>query len=896
MLEHHANGLERIAVVLPSRRAGLHLRKYLANRSGGPIWSPEVLDPGAFLARIARQRVADPLELLLKLHEVHARLAGADAEPLDEFMTWAPASLRDMSEVDAHLLDTASVYRDLRNYHEIESWSFLGTNGLSKAQERAIAQWQRMGELHAAFADSASQVGTGTYGSIARAAAMAVTKPDWSSPWQFTWFAGLNALEPAMTQVVRTMVDRKMGQVAWDADRYYLSDKDHEAGRFLRRAMTELGPGAIEPVNAIRELERRIEVVTVSDRAAMAQHAAEWAASLSPGERGVAAIVLADEGLLLPLLEALPPSLGSVNVTMGVPLDALPAHGLVHRFLHLHEQLAATGVLGKEDLIHLLSHPMLHEGEATKHLVRSLEGLSLHPETVARLAEAAGLGSIAHLRNALAGPADGWNITIRAQDLLSWAMEVKRDDRLAREQLYQLADTGRQVDTALRRSGQAWPGVAAYRTIRERAIRQIRLPLFGEPLAGIQVMGLLETRALDHAHVLLLGANEGSLGGGEAPSSWIPFDLRRHHRLPLPADSEAVTSYHVHRLLHHAERIGLVLVSGTEQDKGPSRFIAQWQHELTSGSSTRIVKHTRLAPLASRKPANIVIAKTAAISERLQALAEKGLSPTALTIWLACPLDFHTRYVLGIKDSSVDENRLGNEVLGNAVHAVLEGILRPTLGMKLRADHLRSEIPGVPERLNAALRREGLKQEVLSTGHHRLVAEMAASAIARYLDAEAHRCTLEHTEVKALETMVTGSVGMGMNIRGKFDRMELRGGVLHLLDLKTGHVDEGKLRLPDWERSSLTADHRQALQLISYAIMAFQADPSLEAIKSGIIPLRDRAHSEGVWLSVKGETFIQRSELPAMEHLVGTLIREILDPALPFRHNPESRYCLACTV
>lgn len=896
LLERHTGELERIAVVLPSRRAGLHLRKYLADRSGSPLWSPEIMDPGAFLAKVANRRQADPLELLLKLHEVHVRLSGPNAEGLEEFLTWAPATLRDMSELDAHLLDASAVYRDLRSYHEIDGWSFLGGDGLSRAQERARVQWMYTGQLHTAFTESLALARTGTTGSIARAAAQAVKQPEWSAPWKFVWFAGLNALEPAMVNVIRALIERKMGQVAWDMDRFYLDDKEHEAGRFLRRSEADLGRGVMEPGINIRELHRTVEVTTVSDAAAMAQHTAEWAMALSPSERDDAVIVLADEGLLMPMLEALPTGIGPVNVTMGVALDTLPVHGLERNFLRVHELLASTGTINKDGLIKLLTHPMLDEGEATRKLALALKAQSLQPGTVSEACEQAGLEATGHLRNALFGPADGWNITARIQDLLAWASEVKRDDRLAREQLYQLAVAGRRVDEALSRTGRSWPGLSAYREIRERATRQIKLPLFGEPLAGLQIMGVLETRALDHAHVLLLGANEGVLGGGEAPTSWIPFDLRRHHHLPLQADSDAVTSYHVHRMLHHAKRFGLVLVSGAEQDKGPSRFIAQWRHGLAEGTHTRIVDRSRLAPLVARKPVAIAVEKSTMVRDRLMALAIKGLSPTALTTWLGCPLDFHARYILGLADNSVDEHLLGADLLGNAVHAVMEVILRPTAGHKLKGAYLRGELVGVPDRLNAALRREGLTEAVLATGHHRLVAEMGSNAIARYLAAEAERCEREHTVVKALETFVTGAVGQDMNLRGKFDRMEYRDGVLHLLDLKTGRVDEGKLRISSWEREGFTVNHKQALQLICYAIMAFQADSGLEAMRAGIIPLRTKSQHAGSWLQVNGDSLLQRSELPAMEDLVRTLIIEMMDPSVPFRHNPESRYCLSCTA
>ena len=282
IIAQHRSELDRIAVVLPGKRAALHLRKYLADVAGTTIWSPDLLDPGAFMQRLSGMRQGGSLEMLFMLHEIQTELTGHE-EPLEEFLLWGGITLRDLSEVDAHLLDHALVYRDLRAYHEIEEWSFRGTP-LSASQQRSIGQWTRTGELHARMNERMRTLGVGTSGAVSRAAVERVRATE-QLPWAKVWFVGLNALDPSMTAIVRALQAAGKAEIAWDCDNYYLDDVRQEAGRYLRRSMKEVGPGTIPPVNTIRIAERRILATTAPDRISQVFHAAGWLSSLSPEER-----------------------------------------------------------------------------------------------------------------------------------------------------------------------------------------------------------------------------------------------------------------------------------------------------------------------------------------------------------------------------------------------------------------------------------------------------------------------------------------------------------------------------------------------------------------------------------------------------------------------------------
>ncbi|HMC96377.1 MAG TPA: hypothetical protein VKG92_01875, partial [Flavobacteriales bacterium] len=136
LLKHHGHQLDGVAVVLPGRRAGLYLRRYLAQRAGTALWSPEMLDMGTFMERLTGMRQGGALEMLFLLYQAHREIEGERADGPAEFMRWGATTLRDLSEVDAHLLPLESLYRDLRSFNEIDEWSFLLGDTLSPGQER----------------------------------------------------------------------------------------------------------------------------------------------------------------------------------------------------------------------------------------------------------------------------------------------------------------------------------------------------------------------------------------------------------------------------------------------------------------------------------------------------------------------------------------------------------------------------------------------------------------------------------------------------------------------------------------------------------------------------------------------------------------------------------------
>lgn len=896
LLEHHRHEMDRVAVVLPGRRAGLHLRKYLAKASGTALWSPEVLDMGAFLQRISGIQQGGSLELVFTLYEAHVQLNGERADPFAEFIEWATVTLRDMSEVDAHLLDLGTLYRDLREYHELEEWSFrLGE--LSPGQERLNQRWRSTGELHQAFSKLMNERGVASSGHIARHAAT-LAQGTIELPWSAVWFAGLNALDPASTAVIKALQEKGLARVAWDADPHYLTDPLQEAGRYLRRSMVDLGPGELEPQPAIKELTRAVRAVAAPNPVAQTTYVAQRLHSLSPEERSRTAVILADEGLLLPFLEQLPSDIGPLNVTMGMPLKALPVNGLTEAFIQAHANMGQEESFLLNDLEKLLGHPFLHEGKGTSALIaglRALRTVRISTTELMKVARASEITGQKHLEAALA-PVDKElrALPVRFIALFTWARSLAADDRSVQEQLFQMARLQQRLDRALDRSGSLNIDLRTYRAIREKLLREERIAFLGEPLRGLQVMGLLETRALDHERVFLVSMNEGKLPTAGAQQSWIPFDVRKHHKLPMPSDGEAISAYHFQRVMHQAKHVELVYNAGDDGGEA-SRFLAQWKHELVGVSNTSWSEHVVAATGVLRRPRAITVVKDTAVLAQLKALCERGLSPSAIGTWLRCPLDFHFKYILGIRETDVADGTLGSDVLGDAVHQVLQDLFKPLVGKVLSPELIAPMVGQVDRLLHDQLARS-FSPNTLAHGHFRLRREMASQALRTYLDAEKDRCELTATRVLAIEDEVQATLPNGALLKGRSDRIDERDGLTMVLDVKTGSVRADDLRLSGLSREAITPNKRYALQLLIYSWAYMQQHTAVHQVCAGVLPLQRPAQADGEYLHVNKDVVLQRDQLEAIGDLLTSLVNEMLDPSVPFSHDPDSTYCRFCVA
>jgi hypothetical protein len=900
LLEKHGTQLRDVAVVLPSQRAGLYLRKWLAEVAGKALWSPQVFTIGSFLEGLSGLRPLAAEELLFEGYEAYRATEGARAQPFGDFLQWGATMLADISEADAHLLPLQSYYRNLDSWEKIE-WTFK-EKPLSQGQQRMLRYWAMVGQVHGSLDQRLLAQGSGTTGLIEKTAAEVEQLA--GQPWQAVWFAGLNALTPAQEKVLKRFHQEGLARFAWDGDHYYFDRTEQESGSHLRKAVELFGPGKVPMGRGLEEGNLKLRTIRVAHGVAQAWCAAELLRQSTEAERERTAVVLADEGLFQPLLEALPADLGPVNITMGLPVLELPVGSFIEALHRLHAGAKPGAGFFHADVARFLGHPFLRQGGQAGKAAQLLAALATTariylPGAFLRTAAAkVGLGAeqamlfteVEDVRREM--PA----ITASA---LSWAKDAVAKDDLSVEQIFQVSLILGRIQTLLERYAHELD-IKAYATLFRRLLGTARIGLFGEPLAGVQVMGLLEARALDPQRVIVLGAREGVLPASRGERSFIPFELRREFRMPLPDGHDAVQGYNFLRILQRAREAVLVWPEG-EDTSGPSRFILQLEHELFKNRPERLQVLDLHIPMREPPAVQVMVHKDEAAIAAMRNKLKKGLSPSALGCWLRCPLDFHFRYVLGMKEAEETDVRIPSNLLGEALHHAVEQVYRPWLGKPLQIASL-EEARGYIE----SLIREDLGRKVpverLQQGQPLLQMRMAVHAAQRFLRKEMDLVrtgtvvtpiALEEAVEYPLE-MAAARIGSPVLFTGRLDRVDRKDSLVRILDMKTGRVDPRDLKIKEFSLEAIQGPKGYAVQLMVYAWLYLMQHPETDAVQAGILPLQRGASNEPLLLELPGGDTVSREDLPAIGQLLAEAVQAMMDPALPVQHNKDSAYCKFC--
>ena len=452
---------------------------------------------------------------------------------------------------------------------------------------------------------------------------------------------------------------------------------------------------------------KRIAAVSVPSGALQCKYATDFLKRLIEQHGGTdwmpdkeTAIVLTDENLLVPLLYSLPKYEKNgrpekrqmkINVTMGYPLRQTLAYSFTDRLLRLqtHTRLKrGETAYHHADVTGLLTHPfvMEREGEAASALNRTILTRSRVYVRESEFPQEGLIGRIFRKYDDWRQVAD-WTIDI----LSSVAAPLDREEsdkvaltewKLRREYAGLIADTLRKLNHSLADCGVELD-VPVFVSLARRMLQNLRVPYEGEPLQGVQVMGILETRNLDFSNVLILSMNDDNFPGNPAASSsYIPYNLRFGYGLPTPQHHDGVYAYYFYRLLQRAGTISMVYSAKSDESSSgePSRYIYQLEYE--SPHTVARVEVGLDVGLSEVEP--ITVPKGEAAVERLRSYLDGGgatLSPTALNTWLSCPLKFYFRYVAGLKPDDEVAEEIDMPMFGTILHKAMELLYRPLIGL-----------------------------------------------------------------------------------------------------------------------------------------------------------------------------------------------------------------------
>lgn len=875
-----------IVFVLPSKRACFFLQQELSLQLKETSFAPKIYNIESFVETISELEIINHTQLLFEFYEAYKETNPLESiETIESVVSWSSPLLSDFNEIDAHLVDTYDFFSYLSNVKEVEHW-YLQEERTPLIQEY-ISFWKSLPQLYDTFAKRLLNRGLAYQGLVYREAIDTLEHYIEANTNKYHVFLGFNALNVAEQKLFQSLLERNLATVYWDADVYFMNDTTHSASSFMRSYKEKWKHYKTNPfqyVDSNYNSFKNVEIIGASGQIGQVKAVGNLLEKMPLETLRNTAVVLGDENLLIPMLHALPKGIGAVNITMGVSLKQMPGTYFFQKLLNLHSQY--NGRYYYKDVLDILQHPLANIlCDTTDVLVQKIqEGNKayLHYSDINHILGAEN-ASIVEL---LFKP---WESKLAIEKLKSILFQIAENTSETKEIL--LVETLSKllvVINQLQRLNERYQQLLSIQAIQhffEEIIEQTTLDFQGEPYTGLQIMGVLETRAIDYENVIITSLNEGTLPAGKTGQSFIPYDLKKAFGLPTFNERDAIYSYHFYRLLHRAKSIHLLYDNQADGLKAgeQSRFLMQLKLQSLSAHQIKEIAISESFNLTTKKLKTIP--KTPEVIEAIKAVLKRGISPSALVIYIRNPIDFYYRYVLNIKETEGLEETIEANTLGSILHDVLEELYTPFLGKELTASDV-SEMSQRVDALTQQMFSVYYKGGVIDSGKNLIIFEVAKRYIELFLNAEKKTLkagtsiVVKQLEQKVLAPFDIPELPFEINLQGTVDRIDVRNGILHIIDYKTGVVEPRDLKLKDME--SLLQDYKysKAFQVLMYSMLWFHNN-SVEQCKAGVFSFK-RLKDEFIPFVFEGESLLSQSVITSFSDKLKQLIMELCNPEIPF--------------
>jgi len=947
--EKYGNELYRHTFVLPNRRAGLFLQKYIAEIAGRPLFSPAMLTIQELFASLSSYQLADRIEMLVMLYNHYRKISGS-GESFDDFLFWGDMLLNDFDDADKCLVDAKQLFRNVHDFRSLDDdlthltedqitairrfWThFMPVEG-SEAKQKFQETWKILYELYIAFRSELQKKGRAYEGMMFREVAeKAKAKEGRGWRTESFVFVGLNALTPAENMLLEYLRDIGMADFYWDYDSPSVRDPQNKASFRMTENLARFPSKFSLPVGDVQDEKTVVELIGVPSAVGQAKQVTrilsrliESGAIPDPGEAINTAIVLPDENLLLPVLYSIPQEIGKINVTMGYGLSHSSVASLVEHIALLQQNLRTRN--GETAYYHryvkaLLNHPLVKmaaDGEAESlkehilafnRIVVSQSEIPDHPlltlifTPIARWQE---IGDylhqiFSHLYQSLP--------VMKRKGQSSDMTDAEMNDRepvgmravdLEQEFIVQYYKTVTRLQDRL--SGAGNMTVETWFGLLKKLARSISVSFSGEPLTGLQVMGVLETRSIDFENLIILSMNEGVFPVKNASGSFIPHTLRKGFGLPTHEHQDSTYAYHFYRMIGRAKRVYMLYDTRTEdvQSGEVSRYFYQLKYLYNPlfDISERVVAYDVTAP----ENLPVTVTKTPEVMCKLddfRAGNEKFLSASLINNYIDCPLKFYFTAVEGLSEENEVQESVEADVFGSIFHRLMEIIYNRyksrTVTPDLLTDITKDETY-LTKMLEQAFARYYFRDEENPQpleGQHYLIGEVLRSYVKQTLLADRQFTPFQYigSEYRFC-TVYPVTEGLTLNFKGSIDRIDRVGETLRIVDYKTGSGPTSFKEMAQLFDSSKNNRPYQILQVFVYGLFYLMGNPGTR-VSPAVYYLRsvfkdfdpsichDKHPIDDI--SVYMEEFSE---------MFRSLLKEIFDPAVPFSQTQNPKNCEWC--
>ena len=854
--------LKSMCFILPNKRSATYFKQKLLEKIEKPTFSPAIYSIDSFIVQISGLNEVKHSEQLLILYELFLDLKQKNnTESFEEFNSWAPSFIKDVSEIEQNLLNAQSILAELNEINKINNWGKKDSIDKEKS-----SFWELLPKLYPRFKKKLIRNESGTKGICYKEAKENLEHYKEANKNLKHIFIGLNSLSKSEEIIIKELLSFNNGEIYWDIDKEFLVNKSHGASFFIKNYKynwDRFKKNIFKWEGQDYAKKKNIQILGTPKLIGQAKLVGQILSKLNNNKLKNTAVVLGDESILEPVLNYMPKDLKELNITIKPRIDLMEIKSLISQIFDIQTSKEAGSVLNFKKLSVL---------RLFKNTYPNYDKLINKEKEI-----------ILAVCNEWKSPKAAL-LTLRDFFKQILLKTKKHSNKLA------------QVKHAIKAILKSYELLERYSFVKDlntlksiihSQLDESSLSFKPNLSANTQVMGILESRAIDFENVIITSLNEGILPKGKTQSSLIPYDLRKKHGLLTYGERDAIYTYHFYRLIKRAKNVFLIYNNFNEGVLGgeKSRFIHQLEIE---GRHSITVKN--ISPKVYPQDKEIELLKSPGSILRLTELAKTGFSPSSLESYLKSPIDFYFQKLLNVYEDQ-EQDAISPRLVGLIFHDTLEAIYKPFLNKKINKKDLLFSLAQIKTSVKDSFIKNNIKD--YNKGKGLILFEVVNKAIKRLIRNEINDIELgNEIEIISLEKKIEcelkfNKLKHNVKLRGVIDRLDKRNGIIRIIDYKTGLIKTNEVTVKTLS-SSFDLSHLKAMQLLCYALMYFKNNPKCNNLEAGLISFRDL--NKGMMkLGIKESSappnhLVNSAIIEEFEGLIKNLILEIMDPTHPFTY------------
>lgn len=912
---------DKLKIVFPNKRAGIFLMKEISQKIDKPVFAPDIFSIEEWVFKKTSFTKASNISLLVELFALHSEIEKVNKQSFEQFADWANILINDFDEIDKALANPNHIFNYITEAKKIKLWNEASDK---KVNESYIKFFNSLIKYYKGFRNQLSKKNIAYSGMAYR---YFVENIESLIDDEFVMFCGFNALNKSEIEIINHLKDLNKCSTYWDIDKYFYEgiSKQNEALFYLKRSLNNLNENNINWINDEFLNYKKINVHGAAGSINQIRFTSELLENFKSKSDFIqekTAVVLADENILIPLLGFLPDTDFQYNVTMSYQLKNTNAFGLFKAAMDvytnpLNDFSQEDPAIYFKDFIAIAKQPILYFDQNYLYKLNSFinhiakNNISSISKSVfdKYFSDIENLNLISRLifPESLKSEKLINNFTALSNIIISKIYRKNADyNSLEVSSLIKLRDLILNI-AELTKENNSIDNLESFKAIFTSLSNIESIPFKGEPLKGVQIMGLLETRNLEFDRVIVLSANEGYLPKTYNYQSFLLYELRKSYNLPLPKDKEDISAYYIYRLLAHAKEFHFVYNTQPAKigSNEPSRYIQQLKYELQKYNPQIDFAESILKPEQSeRLENNTEIEKTSEIIQKLEDYFKSGFSASALNLYGTCSLKFYLQKLKSIRETEILETEIQANTLGDVVHQALEVLYKPFINKILKAEDFK-DIESKANKVLLDSFKDKFKYGEINKGKNLIIKNIAERMLMSVIKRDKrlvanNELVVKSTEVKDSSEFVIEINGKKLHgkLKATIDRVDSLNDNLQIIDYKTGNIkatrkfkiNRDKL-LENFYNNEISHDDK-AFQLLFYTYFYRQKYNIQTDSQSSILSLKQ--NSKQIPLEYDGSDLINDSHTEEFAEIIKEMIIDILNPEKTFRKTENTDACNYC--